>query len=81
MFESVGKTLISTCLSASVMQYSAVRGGNRDEDKVDSRRGILLMTNDLRTVVDCARSFRDCAFARISKAASIISTMVDRISP
>jgi hypothetical protein len=81
MLERVGKAVVSTWLRASVMQYSDVSGGKRDAESVASKRGILLIRNDLRIVADWAFSFLKVALARISKAARIRSTMVDRISP
>jgi hypothetical protein len=60
-----------------VIQYSDVRGGNNDAESVVRMRGILLMRNDLRIVIDWARSLRNVAFAKISKAARIRSTIVD----
>jgi hypothetical protein len=76
MFDSVGKAVVSTWLRASVMQYSAVSGGKRDEESVARRSGILLMRNDRRIVVDWTFSLRKVAFARISKAARMRSTIV-----
>ena len=51
MFESVEKALVSTWLSASVMQYSEVRGGKSDDESVVRSNGILLMRNDRKIVV------------------------------
>lgn len=68
---------MSTWFNASVIQYSEVRGGNNDAERVVRRRGILLMRNDLRIVVACARSLLNVAFARTSKAARIRSMIVD----
>lgn len=64
-----------------MIQYSGVRGGNKDEDKVDSRRGILLMRKDRRISVVGAFSLRKFAFANMSKDARIRSIIVCRISP
>ena len=75
--DRVGKALVSTWLNASVIQYSEVRGGNNDAERVARRSGILLIRNDLRMVMNAARSFRNVAFASISKAARIRSIMVD----
>lgn len=49
--DKVGKAFVSTLFSASVMQYSAVRGGNNDTERVDRSNGILFMRKDLITVV------------------------------
>lgn len=59
------------------MQYSEVRGGKSEAENVARRSGILLMRNDLRIVIDWARSFRNVAFAKTSKAARIRSIIVD----
>jgi hypothetical protein len=75
--DNVGNALVSTWLNASVMQYSDVRGGNNDAESVERRRGVLLIRNDLRIVIDWARSFRNVAFASISKAARMRSIIVD----
>jgi hypothetical protein len=75
--DRVGKALVSTWLNASVIQYSEVRGGNNDGERVARRSGILLIRNDLRMVMNAARSFRNVAFASISKAARIRSIIVD----
>jgi len=75
--DNVGKALVSTWPNASVIQYSDVRGGNNDAESVARRRGILLIRNDLRIVIDWARSFRNVAFASTSKAARIRSIKVD----
>jgi hypothetical protein len=77
ILERVGKAFVSTLPRASVIQYSDVRGGNSDAESVARRRGILLIRNDLRRVIDWARSFRNVAFAKISKAARMRSNMVD----
>jgi hypothetical protein len=77
IFDRVGKAFVSTWLRASVIQYSDVRGGNSDAESVARSKGILLIRNDLRIVIDWARSFRNVAFASISKAARIRSTIVD----
>ncbi len=81
MLERVGNAVVSTWLNASLTQYSDVRGGNSEDERVDSKRGILLMRKHLRIVVDWARSLRNVAFARISKAARIRSIILERMSP
>lgn len=48
MDESVGKVLVSTRFSASVMQNSAVEGGYMCLLKFSIRRGNLFMRNDRR---------------------------------
>jgi len=75
--DKVGNALVSTWLSASVIQYSDVRGGNNEAERVARSRGILLIRKHLRIVMNAARSFRNVAFARISNAASIRSIIVD----
>jgi hypothetical protein len=72
---------VSTWLSASVTQCSGVRGGKSDEESVARSSGILLIKNDRRMVVDWALSLRNVAFARISKAARMRSTIVCWMSP
>ena len=60
-----------------MIQYSEVRDVNSDAESVARSKGILLMRNDLRIVIDWARSLRKVAFASILKAARIRSTIVD----
>ena len=60
-----------------MIQYSDVSGGKSDAERVARSGGILLQRKDLRIVIDCVRSFRNVAFASISKAARIRSTIVD----
>ena len=77
IFDNVGKALVSTRFRASVIQYSDVRGGNRVADKVDRRRGILLIKNERIMDVVWPRSLRDVASAKMSNDASIKSSIVD----
>ena len=77
MLDRVGKALVSTWLSASVIQYSTVNGGKSDVESVAKRRGILLMRKDLRMVVACCFSFRNVALARTSNVPRIRSMIVD----
>jgi hypothetical protein len=63
------------------MQYSEVRGGKSDDERVVNNNGILLIKNDLKMLTVCARSLRNVAFASTSNAAKIRSTIVDCISP
>ena len=79
--ERVGNALVSTWLSASVMQYSDVSGGKKDAESAVRRRGTLLTKNDRRIIVACPRSVRDVAFANMSKEARIKSMAVDCTSP
>jgi hypothetical protein len=60
-----------------VIQYSGVRGGKNDAERVARSRGTLLMRNERRMVVVCACSFRNLAFARMSKDARIRSMVED----
>lgn len=62
-------------------QYSDVRGGKSDDERLTRRSGTLLMRNDRRIVIVCALSFRKVEFARTSKAARIRSIIVCRMSP
>jgi hypothetical protein len=73
ILDRVGNAFVSTWLKASVIQYSDVRGENSDAESVARRIGILLTRNDLRIVMDWARSFRNVAFANMSKAARVRS--------
>jgi hypothetical protein len=54
----VGKTLVSTRLRASVMQYSEVSGGKNDAERVEIKRGTLLIRNERRMVIVSFFSFR-----------------------
>lgn len=62
-------------------QYSGVRGGNSDDERVVRSNGTLLMRNDRNIVVVCARSLCIVAFANTSKEARIRSIIVCWISP
>ena len=64
-----------------MIQYSEVRGGKKEAERVDMRRGTLLTRNDRRIVTDRGRSLRNVAFANISKDARMRSIVVDCTSP
>ena len=63
------------------MQYSDVRGGKNDADRVVRSRGTLLIRKERRRVVVCADSLCSFALARMSKDARIRSIAVDWTSP
>ena len=79
--DRVGKAFVSTRLRAAVIQYSDVRGGKNDADRPVRSKGTLLIRNERRIVVVCARSLCSFALAKMSKEASIRSMVVDCISP
>lgn len=49
--DKVGNAFVSTRSRAAVMQYSDVRGGKNEADRVVMSKGTLLMRNDRRRVV------------------------------
>ena len=61
-------------MKASVIQYSAVKGGNIMVDIVVSSRGTLLTRKDRSTKEVSRGSLRKVAFARMSKEA-VMSSM------
>lgn len=79
--DSVGKAFVSTRLRAAVMQYSDVRGGKNDADRVVRSKGTLLVRNDRRMAVVCAGSLCSLALANMSKEARIRSMVVVCTSP
>lgn len=72
---------MSTWLRAVVTQYSDVRGGKKDADRVVRSRGTLLTRKERRRVVVCVDSLCSFALAKMSKDARIRSIAVDWASP
>ena len=71
--DKVGKTLVSTCLSASVMQSSALNGYMGEDEAASEHNinGTLLTKYDFSKWPVFAPSFLKTAFAKTSKDASI----------
>lgn len=79
--DKVGNAFVSTRFRAAVIQYSDVRGGKKDADRVVSRSGTLLTIKDRNRVVVCVDSLCNFALAKRSKDARIKSMVVDCRSP
>lgn len=79
--DAVGKTLVSTRFSASVMQNSDDVVENWGENSWQRSSGTLLTRNDFSTCASLWASLRKTALARTSNEARMRSMAPDCVSP